>query len=73
MAGIISLVVLGVLLYWLLGPRSRKHRPAPEDDVSTPIDKELLAEAEEDLARDARARALEETMDDDEDWGPGAP
>ena len=61
-----------LLVAWLMLPR-RRAAPAPEDDVSTPIDRQELEEAERELEQDPRPRRLEHGLDDDEDdWGPGA-
>ena len=60
----IGIAVVVAFLLWLLG--AGKKRPvAPEDDVTTPIDREELHEAERDV------QEAEGTGDADDDWGPG--
>lgn len=70
---LIGLAALLGLLAWFLVPRN-KPAAAPEDDITTPLDHDELAEAEaEVMSEDARPinEALGEDGDDD-DWGPGA-
>jgi len=70
---LIGLAALLGLLAWFLMPRN-KPVAAPEDDITTPLDHDELAEAEaEVMSEDARPinEALGEDGDDD-DWGPGA-
>ena len=63
--------LVGIFL-WLVLPR-RKRTPAPEDDVTTPIDEAELAAAERQLAEDPEARSLGERAEEaaEDDWGPG--
>lgn len=67
-------LVLGIgvvaLLIWLFRPRGRPQ-PAPEDDLTTPIDRDALEQAERELRADPRPRTLDEA-DEADDWGPGA-
>lgn len=71
MAWLIGVVALVAILVWFLSPR-RRAEPAPEDDVSTPVDHEELAEAERELEDDRRAGPLDqEGSDPEDDWGPG--
>jgi hypothetical protein len=68
----IGVAALVAVLWWLFVPRRQRAAPAPEDDVTTPIDREELEEAERELEQDPRPRSLEQGLDDDEDdWGPG--
>jgi len=68
----IGVAALLAVLWWLFAPRRRRATPAPEDDVTTPIDREELEEAERELRQDPRPRGLDQGFDDDEDdWGPG--
>lgn len=62
----IGLALIGALLLWLLGV-GKKRPPAPEDDVTTPIDREELDEAEREV-RNAEGSGDPEAGDD---WGPG--
>ena len=68
----IGMAVLAVLVGWLFRPRRRRVMAAPEDDVTTPIDHAELEEAERELKQDPRARSLDEGVNDEDDWGPGA-
>ena len=65
--------VLAVLL-WLFAPRKARQATAPEDDVTTPVDRSALEEAERELAEDPGAGPLGEDPESEEedDWGPGA-
>lgn len=67
-----SLLVVGLVvavLVWLVrGGPTRRAVPAPEDDITTPIDRDELEAAERELADDAEARDVDA---DDDDWGPG--
>ena len=67
----IGLALLAAALGWLLFPR-RRATQAPEDDVTTPIDRAELEQAEQELKQEPGARSLDEGIDDDaDDWGPG--
>lgn len=68
MGGIIAAIAIAGLVLWLTGGSRKRTAPAPEDDVTTPIDREELEAAERELADDREARDAE---DEDEDWGPG--
>lgn len=70
MAEWIGVAVFVALLVWLLFPKQRTV-PAPEDDVTTPIDHAELEEAERGLKQDKQARSVDEA-DEEEYWGPGA-
>ncbi|MGE0443351.1 MAG: hypothetical protein AB7L66_08820 [Gemmatimonadales bacterium] len=61
-----TIAVVGVLI-WVFGGGRQRAVPAPEDDVTTPVDYDELEAAERELAEDADPRTLE----DDDDWGPG--
>ena len=61
-------VAIAVALLVFFWPKPRRATPAPEDDVTTPIDREELEQAEREL-RESRG-SLDEAEDDD--WGPGA-
>lgn len=65
----VALLVVGA--WWLFRPR-RRAAPAPEDDVTTPIDHAELEQAEQELRQDPGARSLGDEVDEGEDWGPGA-
>jgi hypothetical protein len=65
---IIAAVAIGAVLLWLFGGSRKRAAPAPEDDVTTAIDREELEAAERELAEDAEARDAD---DEEEDWGPG--
>ncbi len=65
---LLGLVAGVALLVWLISPR-RRAPVAPEDDVTSPIDREALEEAERELARDPDAYDPDTAEDD---WGPGA-
>ena len=73
MAGLIGAAVLVAVILWLFGRSRPRATPAPEDDVETPVDEALLAEAEQELEEDPEARPLHDGLDseDAEDWGPG--
>jgi hypothetical protein len=73
MASLLGFAALEGLILWAFGRRSRTP-PAPEDDVTTPIDHEELARAERELGEDPDPREATGGWDEDEDdWGPGAP
>lgn len=63
-----GIVVAVALLAWVLLPR-RTPVPAPEDDTTSPIDREELEAAERELQEDPGARSIDEEEADD--WGPG--
>lgn len=69
----IGIIAIAALLFWLLGIGKRQdRRPAPEDDVDTPIDQAELDAAEREVRNDPDAKAAADAVDnDDEDWGPG--
>jgi hypothetical protein len=73
----VGVAALIALFLWLTGVGRSPRLPAPEDDVTTPIDHDELAAAERELRDDAGARPIQETAesdpDDPDDWGPGAP
>lgn len=62
------LAIVGVIA-WLMS-RGGAQTPAPEDDVTTPIDRAALEEAERELREDGGARPIGDALDED-DWGPG--
>lgn len=66
---LMAAVVLAALA-WLFGFGRETPGPAPEDDVTTPIDRAALEEAERELLADGGARPIGDAIDD-EDWGPG--
>ncbi|MFN0181297.1 MAG: hypothetical protein ACKVZ0_21020 [Gemmatimonadales bacterium] len=68
MGAIIAVAVSAAVLLWLFGGSRKRAAPAPEDDVTTAIDREELEAAERELAEDTEARDVD---DDQEDWGPG--
>ena len=70
---IAAVAVALVLLFWLFRPVPRRAVPAPEDDVSTPIDRDELEAAERDVRGDRQARSLGSRAEEDgeDDWGPG--
>ena len=49
MTTLIALAALAAILLWLFTPLRRRRTPAPEDDVSTPLDREELEAAEREL------------------------
>ncbi len=67
---IVLSVLLLVALAWSFGFGAAAHAPNPEDDVTTPIDRAALAEAERELLEDGGARPIGDELED-EDWGPG--
>ena len=68
----IGIIVIAALLVWLLGVGKRTPI-APEDDVDTAMDHDLLAEAEREIKDDPTAKAAADAVDDDDDdWGPGS-
>jgi hypothetical protein len=73
MAELLGLAALAGVVIWLFGRTRRRATPAPEDDVETPVDEALLADAERELEEDPEARPLHDGLDseDAEDWGPG--
>ncbi len=73
METIIGAAALIAILIWLFGRKSPGAKPAPEDDLETPVDQALLDEAEQELADDPGAKpARDGLVDEDDDWGPGA-
>ncbi len=70
MVMVFGAVVVLALLAWVMGFGSPRPAPAPEDDVTTPIDREALAEAERELHEDGGARPIGDAIEED-DWGPG--
>lgn len=76
MRNFLVIAIAFALIIWLFrptrlaGPRPRAL-PAPEDDITTPIDKDELEAAERELEQDRGARALGEDPDAEDDWGPG--
>jgi hypothetical protein len=70
MLALLSTFAFVALLVWLFGGAGRRPTPAPEDDVTTPIDREALAEAERELHEDGGARPIGDAIEED-DWGPG--
>ena len=71
----IGIGVMALLLVWLLGVGKRQdaRKPAPEDDVNTPIDHSELDAAEREIRDDPDAKAAADAVDtDDDDWGPGS-
>ena len=70
MGYIIPIAILALLLLFFFRPLRRRAVPEPEDDVTTPIDREELEQAEREV-KDARgAKSIDEAEQDD--WGPGA-
>ena len=67
----IGVAVIAALLVWLLGLGKRKPI-APEDDVDTPIEHDELSEAEREIKDDPTARPAADSVDDEDDWGPGS-
>jgi hypothetical protein len=63
-------IAIAALLLWFFWPKPRRATPAPEDDVTTPIDREELERAERELRESRGSRSLDEAEEDD--WGPGA-
>ncbi|MEO8449456.1 MAG: hypothetical protein ABI647_06690 [Gemmatimonadota bacterium] len=73
MTTIIGAAALIAILVWLFGRKRPGAAPAPEDDVETPVDHELLEEAEREVADDPGAKPSKDGfVEDDDDWGPGA-
>lgn len=70
MVMLLGAVVVLALLAWVMGLGSPRPTPAPEDDVTTPIDRAKLEEAERELLADGGARPIGDTIEED-DWGPG--
>lgn len=58
------------MLAWVFGMGGERPGPAPEDDVTTPIDRAALEEAERELLEDEGPRPIGDVIDE-EDWGPG--
>jgi hypothetical protein len=73
MTELLGVVAIVAVVVWLVGAR-RRPGPAPEDDVTTPVDQRELEEAERDLEEDSKARPLHDGFEaeDADDWGPGA-
>ena len=70
MGYIIPIALLALLLLFFFRPFRRRAVPEPEDDVTTPIDRAELEQAEREV-KDARgAKSIDEAEQDD--WGPGA-
>jgi hypothetical protein len=63
-------VAIAVALLVFFWPKPRRATPAPEDDVTTPIDQEELEQAERELRESRGGRSLDEAEEDD--WGSGA-
>ncbi len=70
MSTLIGAVAVVALAVWLV---TNRRRPvlAPEDDRESGVNREMLAEAERDLAADRDAHSLD--AEEEDDWGPGAP
>lgn len=73
MGGLIGLLALVALVAWLVAGRRARAAPSPEDAVDAELDEAELAAAERELADDPGARPLTDGVDQDDDWGPGAP
>jgi hypothetical protein len=73
MTGLLGFAALIAVILWLFGRSRQRATPAPEDDVETPVDEALLAEAERELEEDPEARPLQDGFEkvDADDWGPG--
>ena len=81
MGGLIAVAVLIALLAWLFGFGKEGREPAPEDDVTTPVDMDELEAAELEVRDDRSIRSIADAMKDaeasidqaadDDDWGPG--
>jgi beta-lactam-binding protein with PASTA domain len=68
LGALIAVAVVAAVLLWLFGGSRKRAVPAPEDDVTTAIDREELEAAERELAEDTEAQDVD---DEEEDWGPG--
>lgn len=81
MGGLIAAALVAAFLAWMFGFGRDRHQPAPEDDVTTPIDLDELEEAEREVRDDRSIRSISDAMRDsagavdqaaeDDDWGPG--
>lgn len=71
MTGLIAVLLLAAIVFWIFGGKRAPRDVAPEDDVTSPVDEAELAEAEAELTEDTETRELADDEDDD-DWGPGA-
>ena len=69
MGMLLGAVAVLALLAWVMKSGDQPG-PAPEDDVTTPIDRAALEEAERELLADDGARPIGDAIDE-EDWGPG--
>jgi hypothetical protein len=69
MGMLIGILGLAGVIAWLMS-RGEQGAPDPEDDVTTPIDRAALEEAERELLEDGGARPIGDAIDE-EDWGPG--
>jgi hypothetical protein len=69
MGMLIGILAVAGLIAWFMS-RGGGNAPDPEDDVTTPIDREALEEAERELLADGGARPIGDAIDE-EDWGPG--
>ncbi len=73
MIDLIGIVAVVGVVVWLFGRRRPPARSAPEDDLTTPVDRDELEDAERELADDPDPRSLHDGWaDDEDDWGPGA-
>ncbi len=70
MGMLLGAVAVLALLLWVMKGGTDRPGPQPEDDVTTPIDRAALEEAERELLADGGARPIGDAIDD-EDWGPG--
>ncbi|MBM4186249.1 MAG: hypothetical protein FJ206_02950 [Gemmatimonadetes bacterium] len=66
---VVGVLVIAVFVWLARGGPARRRPVAPEDDVTTPIDRDELAAAERELADAPDPSDLD---DEDDDWGPGA-
>mgnify|MGYP001366560964 CR=1 FL=1 len=69
MAAVFAVLALVGLMVWVAAGRRPPAVPAPEDDVTTPIDRAELEAAERELLEDSDPGSFEDEADDD--WGPG--
>jgi hypothetical protein len=69
MGMLIGILAVAGLIAWFMS-RGGQDAPNPEDDVTTPIDRAALEEAERELLADGGARPIGDAIEE-EDWGPG--
>jgi hypothetical protein len=71
MGTVIAVGLILALLLWLTGAGRHDRAVPPEDDTTSPLEADELAEAEADLQADPEARSIDDALEDDDDWGPG--